>query len=159
MQGRSVSNLAPALACVEALGFRVIPLFRQFPDGSCECGESACQSPGRHELLHIRWATDDADTVRGWWEEWPDSPVGVILHFRPGGQPRWSVLSHLAHSMRKAGFSDTAIEAALAVTNRERCKPPLSERSVQSIARVPRRPTPPKNESWRADLERGLGAA
>jgi hypothetical protein len=60
----------------------VIPLFRQFPDESCECGQSACRSPGAHELLHIRWATDDAETVRAWWEEWPEAPIGVALQIR-----------------------------------------------------------------------------
>lgn len=52
----------------------------------------------------------------------------------PAGQ-RNNTLASLAGSMRRAGFQDSAIEAALLDTNRKRCKPPLPDAEVRSIAK------------------------
>jgi hypothetical protein len=43
-------------------------------------------------------------------------------------------LTSLAGSMRRRGMSQGAIEAALLVENRERCRPPLDDKEVQRIA-------------------------
>jgi Bifunctional DNA primase/polymerase, N-terminal/Primase C terminal 1 (PriCT-1) len=52
----------------------------------------------------------------------------------PEGQ-RNQTLTSLAGSMRRRGMSETAIEAALQIENRERCQPPLSEIEVSKIAK------------------------
>ncbi len=51
----------------------------------------------------------------------------------PEGE-RNSSLTKLAGRLRKAGASDAAMTAALSVTNRASCKPPLSDEEVQQIA-------------------------
>jgi hypothetical protein len=48
---------------------------------------------------------------------------------------RDSTLTSLAGSMRRRGFGENAIRAALLVENAERCRPPLPERDVAKIAR------------------------
>jgi Bifunctional DNA primase/polymerase, N-terminal/AAA domain/Primase C terminal 1 (PriCT-1) len=48
---------------------------------------------------------------------------------------RDSTLASLAGSMRRRGMDGPEILAALEVTNRERCKPPLPQRDVERIAR------------------------
>ncbi len=57
-------------------------------------------------------------------------PVGEVI---PSGQ-RNAGLASLAGTMRRRGMDEAAILAALKVTNRERCKPPLAERDVERIA-------------------------
>jgi hypothetical protein len=47
---------------------------------------------------------------------------------------RNSTLASLAGTMRRRGFSENAIAAALTVENRDRCKPPLTENEVHRIA-------------------------
>jgi hypothetical protein len=51
----------------------------------------------------------------------------------PEGQ-RDATLASLAGTMRHRGMDEPAIAAALKVTNRERCKPPLSDAEVERIA-------------------------
>jgi hypothetical protein len=48
---------------------------------------------------------------------------------------RDATLTSLAGTMRKRNMSEAEIEAALLVTNRDRCKPPLPEEQVKKIAR------------------------
>jgi hypothetical protein len=69
---------------------------------------------------------------------------------------RNATLTSLAGSMRRKGFSESAIRAALLEENAERCEPPLSEVEVTRIARsisryapataerISRRPSPAK---------------
>lgn len=57
----------------------------------------------------------------------PASPI-------PEGQ-RNAALASLAGSMRRRGMSRGAILAALTVTNRERCRPPLPQAEVERVAR------------------------
>ena len=52
----------------------------------------------------------------------------------PAGQ-RDSTLMSMAGTMRRRGFSESAILAALIVENRDRCKPPLEDKQVRKIAR------------------------
>ena len=47
---------------------------------------------------------------------------------------RNSTLASLAGTMRRRGFHEDAISAALLVTNRDRCKPPLDDADVRAIA-------------------------
>lgn len=47
---------------------------------------------------------------------------------------RNTALTRLAGAMRRYGFSEAAIHAALLVTNQERCQPPLPEAEVAHIA-------------------------
>ena len=48
---------------------------------------------------------------------------------------RNSTLTSLAGTMRRRGMTPAAIEAALTVENRERCRPPLGEEEVRKIAK------------------------
>lgn len=48
---------------------------------------------------------------------------------------RNTTLASLAGTMRRRGFSEAAIAAALLVENRDRCKPPLDEADVRKTAR------------------------
>lgn len=47
---------------------------------------------------------------------------------------RDTILTSLAGTMRRRGFSEAAIRAALSVENETRCEPPLSEEQVRKIA-------------------------
>lgn len=57
-------------------------------------------------------------------------PVGDII---PAGQ-RDQTLASLAGTMRRKGMSEAAILAALTITNRESCRPPLDDEQVRKIA-------------------------
>ena len=65
----------------------------------------------------------------------------------PEGE-RNATLTSLAGSMRRRGMSEQEILAALQVTNRERCKPPMTDEEVAGVARSvsryqpERKPTP-----------------
>jgi hypothetical protein len=56
--------------------------------------------------------------------------VGPVI---PEGK-RDATLASLAGTMRRRGMDEQAIAAALKVTNRERCRPPLAEAEVERIA-------------------------
>jgi Bifunctional DNA primase/polymerase, N-terminal/AAA domain/Primase C terminal 1 (PriCT-1) len=58
------------------------------------------------------------------------SPIDDVI---PEGQ-RNETLASLAGSMRRRGMGEEAILAALQVTNRDRCRPPLPELDVRRIA-------------------------
>jgi hypothetical protein len=58
-------------------------------------------------------------------------PVGAEI---PGGQ-RNRMLTSLAGTMRRRGMGEAEILAALEVTNRLRCKPPLKDEEVRRIVR------------------------
>jgi hypothetical protein len=55
---------------------------------------------------------------------------------------RNAFLTSLAGSMRRRGFTERAMLAALIIENQERCNPPLCETEVASIARSVARYTP-----------------
>ena len=59
-------------------GFAVLPL-QATCDGRCSCGREACTSPGKHPRTShgVHDATTDADTIRSWWDQWPDANVGI----------------------------------------------------------------------------------
>jgi putative DNA primase/helicase len=72
--------------------------------------------------------------------------------FVPEGQ-RHNYLVRLAGKLRATGFSVEAIESALLIENARRCKPPLPEDEVRSIARSFAKYPPHPN--FRADGARG----
>ena len=58
-------------------------------------------------------------------------------------------LASLAGKLRRSGLSQPELEAALLEANRLRCRPPLPEREVLTIARsIGRYPTGPAETSW-----------
>ncbi|HZT32678.1 MAG TPA: bifunctional DNA primase/polymerase [Bryobacteraceae bacterium] len=60
-------------------GWSVIPLHS--PQGSgCSCGSADCGKPGKHARVR-EWqkASCDPDTVAAWWQQWPDSNIGLRL--------------------------------------------------------------------------------
>lgn len=63
-------------------GWRVVPLNGVLEDNSCECQKGAdCPHPGKHPRID-HWpklATNDEETICGWWAAWPDANVGVML--------------------------------------------------------------------------------
>jgi hypothetical protein len=74
-----MSNLDMALRYAEA-GYRVLPLFEAV-DGVCTCraGE-ACTRPGKHPACGgVHDATTDQNTVKGWWERYPQHNVAVAV--------------------------------------------------------------------------------
>lgn len=58
------------------------------------------------------------------------APLPQVL--KEGVRNSW--LTSAAGTMRRRGFGQTAITAALKAENRERCKPPLDDREVERIA-------------------------
>lgn len=65
-----------------ALGWKVIPCHHPVSPGVCSCSKGeACGSPGKHPILNA-WqdlATDNEETIAGWWDRWPKANVGVSL--------------------------------------------------------------------------------
>ena len=63
-------------------GFRLIPLYGVDANGKCECRKKGqCSSCGKHPKL-TDWpnaATNDIDTVREWYRQWPRMNLGVKL--------------------------------------------------------------------------------
>ncbi|MDP9352475.1 MAG: bifunctional DNA primase/polymerase [Chloroflexota bacterium] len=62
-------------------------------------------------------------------------PAAPAEHDAPITTNRNNTLTSIAGRLRRDGLSPAAIEAALVVTNEERCQPPLSESEVRAIAR------------------------
>ena len=47
--------------------------------GVCTCSQPDCGSPGKHPRTAkgLNDATKDQQVIKGWWEQWPDSNIGV----------------------------------------------------------------------------------
>lgn len=71
----------------------------------------------------------------------PEAPI-------PEGE-RNSTLTSIAGKMRRGGLGADAIEAALRVTNRDRCQPPLLDEEVHRIAHSVARYEPAEATEWR----------
>ena len=58
-------------------GWQVFPLYG-IVEGHCECN-TQCGSPGKHPRTPrgFQNASDDAETIRGWWSRWPRSNIGI----------------------------------------------------------------------------------
>lgn len=131
------SPLEPGLDCKADGGYVVAPPSR---NRTWTCGipnpETLPKLPGE-----FRKAYSQREDWRGRCGSAP--PVGEVI---PGGR-RNGELTSLAGTMRRRGMGEAEILAALEVTNRLRCKPPLEDeevrRIVQSVARYE-----PANEPW-----------
>ncbi len=69
-------------------GWRVLPLWWPLIDDGqpprCACGNPECDCIGKHPLARpggapngLHSATNDSETVRGWWERWPEANIGI----------------------------------------------------------------------------------
>ena len=65
-----------------AQGLPVFPVHSIGEGGACTCGRP-CADPGKHPRIRtgagLRNASTNADTIRGWWERWPDSNIGIAI--------------------------------------------------------------------------------
>ena len=66
-----------ALSCARR-GWPVIPLY-WLEDGDCSCSNLKCSDAGKHPLTvnGVTNATTDDTWIRAWWEEFPDSNIGI----------------------------------------------------------------------------------
>lgn len=80
------------------------------------------------------------------------SAIGETI---PAGQ-RDTVLTSLAGTMRRRGMHEAAIAAALLATNRDRCRPPLSDAEVEKVARSVARYAPATHVTASTDELTGL---
>ncbi len=90
----------------------------------------------------------------------PAAPLGDGELIAAG--QRNTVLTSLAGTMRRRGFTAGAIRAALTVENVARCRPPLSEAEVAQIAGSVARyapAAPPPRSTWRGLRVREVGRA
>lgn len=97
-------------------------------------------SPHRNGRYEWRTAPDEAGFAPA-----PEWLLALLDDGRNGQAPlvegdipqtqRNTTLTSMAGTMRRRGFSERAIAAALLVENEDRCKPPLSDRDVRKIAR------------------------
>jgi bifunctional DNA primase/polymerase-like protein len=65
---------------IAAAGLKVMPVYQVDPSGRCVCWKGArCTSPGKHPRINDwqREATDDEETICGWWSRWPMSNLGI----------------------------------------------------------------------------------
>lgn len=69
--------LEHALACA-SIGWRVFPCHSVTAAG-CTCGDSGCNSPGKHPLTGdgFKSATTDPATIRAWWGMWDWANIAV----------------------------------------------------------------------------------
>ncbi|WP_198592165.1 phage/plasmid primase, P4 family [Kyrpidia spormannii] len=60
-------------------GWHVFPVYGIDDSGRCTCGREECSSAGKHPITKhgVKDATTDIDTIRQWWERWPDANVGL----------------------------------------------------------------------------------
>ena len=56
----------------------VIPLHTMSETGGCTCG-AECSSPAKHPRNPhgLSEASTDATTIQGWWDQWPNSNIGI----------------------------------------------------------------------------------
>ena len=64
-------------------GHRVFPIWGVREDGSCQCPDANCSSPGKHPhgrlVPHgLTDASDDPETVRSWWRQYPGGNIGLV---------------------------------------------------------------------------------
>jgi len=71
------SPIKVALRYLE-LGLAVFPCY-EIINGKCACGESDCQSPGKHPRTPhgLKDASKDPEQIKKWWTKWPGSNIAV----------------------------------------------------------------------------------
>lgn len=62
-----------------ARGWGVVPLHHPV-GGACSCGNPGCSSPAKHPRTRhgLKDASTDPETIRRWWERWPNTNVGIV---------------------------------------------------------------------------------
>lgn len=63
-------------------GYQVLPLYAPVKTGglvACRCGNPNCKSTGKHPIINngVKGATTDENTIRQWFERWPDANIGI----------------------------------------------------------------------------------
>ena len=76
------SMLDHALEYAEA-GHRVFPIWGVRPDGSCQCNQPDCGSPGKHPHGRLvpqglKDASDNAEVIQAWWRQYPTGNIGLV---------------------------------------------------------------------------------
>ena len=71
-----------ALRYAGCYGFYVLPVWWARLNGRCACGNAECRSRGKHPIAPlvphgVCDATDDLDTIVGWWTRCPWANIGV----------------------------------------------------------------------------------
>jgi len=61
-------------------GFRVFPVHYVLENGKCSCGHITCTDIGKHPTINEghKKATTDEWQIKKWWEDWPNSNIGVL---------------------------------------------------------------------------------
>src|SRR6266568_5857250 len=78
------NNLLDCALAYANYGWRVFPL-HGFENTGCTCGDPSCPQEGLHPRLSEGWqaATTDQQTIRDWWQQYPDSNIGVRTGLDP----------------------------------------------------------------------------
>jgi putative DNA primase/helicase len=86
------------------LGWHVVPVHTVDDEGRCSCRNHECGAAGKHpHTAHgLKDATADPETIRRWWEQWPDANIGIAcrpsrfvaidIDERHGGYERFQAL-------------------------------------------------------------------
>ncbi|MDD3580091.1 MAG: bifunctional DNA primase/polymerase [Desulfobacca sp.] len=143
--GDSVKN-AGGLAGYAGVDFKA--------DGGCVVAPPSNHNSGRQYSWDYRPETTPLSSIPDWLLRLIQTPPAQQSQAQAltDGQPildgqRNLTLTSLAGTMRRRGFGEAAIRAALEVENRARCQPPLDDAEVARIARSvmryrPNAPTP-----------------
>lgn len=65
-----------------AHGWQVFPVYPPI-NGRCSCKSKSCTNAGKHP--RVKWgtlATTNTDTIKGWWQQWPDANIGIATGAR-----------------------------------------------------------------------------
>jgi hypothetical protein len=67
-------------------GWAVFPVHTPQPDGGCSCRHADCTRVGKHPRISQgrNGATTDPDTIRNWWNVWPDANIGIATGANSG---------------------------------------------------------------------------
>lgn len=76
------TRLSDAQAAI-ASSFAILPLYWIKKNGRCSCGDSKCDSPGKHPLKNLapngyKNATKDSKVVGKWWAAFPEANIGIV---------------------------------------------------------------------------------
>jgi len=82
-------KLLEAALLYASFGWKVVPCYEPIRGSSgvyhCACDDPKCTSVGKHPYFHkkllpngLRSASDDASTIRAWWNRWPRANIAVV---------------------------------------------------------------------------------